>query len=583
MKFTKIGLLAILILIFSNFINAQLITTLLYSEQATYGEWVETNVPFSSSAVVRIGGIGISGSEIQGFGGKIRFRIPSPKMQPNSLHCYKSQGHCFKPDRLWGGIYDVSIQETPNTVLRHSSITILGGDAIPTDPVLVNKYELNILRCDGGSGVADLLGNTSITKPLREFQLRGKGPCGCKLYEVGVDLEKSESGKTIGQFLHDLKPKFGFSKLTSSIDLQVTRVLAYHGVYSFGPDRDPEVIEGIDSANLLPKPSNNPLPNAVLAILDSGVEEKSGIFDQPSAIRLTQASLPDDRSATGTETSTDAVLANPDPDPKGTPYYGGHGTPIAWLASQGRNPNQGSMLHIRSEPVCDKYGHCKDSKIIRGICDAVKYRDSLPDPLNVPLVINMSLFSPTPSKALRTVLQYALSTTKKTVVVAAAGNATTETRESLLNKPNLLGLQGMYPAGYAASIVLNPNREAISGFTTPLTLIFGVGSMNGNEPVETSIPGAHVKFAVQGRSLKSYDPYAKSLAYSGTSFATALTSAAFLRLITGYSDGNDVSRSIDANSLYGCLNRPANPSFTRNGLRSSLVGLGRLDLREPCG
>jgi hypothetical protein len=581
--------------------------------QFAYDEWVETNVirENSISSQVSITDVHMTDPpliEIDQNSAMLKFRIRTPGSSGGKNRSSSA--------RFWGGIYPILIKSS-NSSNFESRVMIYGSD---TSSIEGSKFESLIISiCQTGAVLAedvlkrDILSSlphpwnslTSNTVNIKRLGLgiKGFGSCGCSIYEVNLfkfDQKTYGLGKLVKDVRTGLKPLENQAEIT--VDPQVIRVIAPHGIYAFGPDTaeykknvDP-IIDSSELPNLLPEDTfKSPSRDTVLAVLDSGMAVLPKI--EPSTT-LSQSKIDDDGSFNPTGTLRDSVPVTRNSERDELNHRlpsGGHGTPIAWLAAQGRVGR--GKLFVRAEPVCDKDGHCPETKIIQGLCDALAFKDAREKDLKtkVPLVINMSLFSPTPTLVLKNVLTTIIKQSPGGVLIAAAaGNATPEARRTLLAYNELLGIQGMYPAGYASTaevVPTNPVRARavkiptnLEPFSSRLQQIFGVGSLycarsdcRGDvlQVAETSIPGSHVNFAVPGRWLQSYDPDSKLQVYSGTSFATALTSGAFVRLMMG--------TDLTADRIDTCLRTLSPDAFTvPPGITSTdkLIGRGSLNFRK---
>jgi subtilisin len=155
----------------------------------------------------------------------------------------------------------------------------------------------------------------------------------------------------------------------------------------------------------------------------------------------------------------------------------GHGTGVASLAGARNGIPAGTGVApgalIDSIRVCDRYGRCRASDVIQGVCYAIKQHDPKK------LIINMSLGGTNQSETLDDILRYAIS--QGALVVAAGGND---------------GLRGNMPNFPAAS----PKIAQNDGLVTVAALEF-VGGTWKHAGFSTS--GAYIDIAAPGTALKA--------------------------------------------------------------------------------
>jgi hypothetical protein len=587
---------------------------ILKSHQAVYGEWVSTGLDYSTSSQFKVtfgdsasGLLAETGVDSQN---KLKFRIPAPE----------KMNHQFDDHRLWGGIYKVSVgvRSRSGSSSYESRMVIYSNDVSSDESV---KEALIVSICNTSAQQKSwsarevrswLPADVQVASQIQPVSTVGKGACGCSMFNVILPDQSARGNHGLGEIIeavrlsertkHDLA-----DRASMTVDPQVTRFLAPHGIYAFGrhsnANPDNPSIGTSKIQNLLPNATGkSSVRSAVLAVLDSGVTPIPALQrSMAGQVELSQSFLSEDGKPVTEGHPRDRI-----PSTRASEFddhghllpSGGHGTPIAWLAAQGMV--KGKTLFVRSEPVCDKNGHCPETKIIQGLCDALAFKDAKEHKLKtkVPLVINMSLFSPTPTLILRNVLNTVIQNSPGGVLIAAAaGNVTEAARATLLAHPDLVGIQGMYPAGYASTALVVPHDSARTrevdipetwkSLSSPLSQVFGVGSLFCQTPdemackpnslmmAESSISGSHVSFAVTGQWLESYDSAGHLGSYSGTSFATALTSGAFVRLMMG--------TDLTADQVDTCLRNPSNPAYTAlagSALPSILVGHGWLNFRK---
>jgi Subtilase family len=439
---------------------------------------------------------------------------------------------------ILGGRYTMSLES--GGVSKTFNLEIYGVDIAEDKAggVKNREFELNFVYCkESKLEVVENLVNSQIRKslPKRESFSRftvkiikinrldgNKFPCNCTLYTAKVASNDTENFTKILKALRNRE-----NSPIREVSPNIIRLSASHSVYQLGPDgKSPFLITTPDFAKIatddiyLDSLESN--KTARLVVLDSGITTSFAIFGKKSITLSPKGSV---------DTFNSSI-----------PIPTGHGTPIAYIATQ-KLPD--TKVKIFSERVCPDDGHCPENLIIPALCRqynlAKKGTNGVSELSNT--VVNMSLFSPSPSQILESTIK--MITDEGMYVTAAAGNAPLEITKNLgIDKSPLMGMEGMYPAGITKSPWAAP-------FTAKkfITRLFGVAAIDKTAPVplaptETSIPGFHENIRACGRWIKGKNPKGQDMAYSGTSFATAVVSQHLLADIV-----NGVTPNLDPNAL----------------------------------
>jgi subtilisin len=180
----------------------------------------------------------------------------------------------------------------------------------------------------------------------------------------------------------------------------------------------------------------------------------------------------------------------------------GHGTPVAVLAA-GTTSGVAPEAQVLPVRVCDSDGTCYTSDVLLGVCHSLATSERRREGMGN-LVVNLSLGGETPIESIRAAMEFALQ--NGTLIAAAGGNQ----REQ--------GSPRHYPAAYdmngvlAAAALEASTLDELEGDWKPAS--FGT---RGNY-LDIAAPGVDL---TSGNSSGGY-----STGYSGTSFATGLTSGA---------------------------------------------------------
>jgi subtilisin len=225
----------------------------------------------------------------------------------------------------------------------------------------------------------------------------------------------------------------------------------------------------------------------------------------------------------------------------------GHGTPIAVLAA-GTTSGVAPKAQVLPVRVCDSNGLCYTSDVLLGICHSLATAERRSEGLGN-LVLNLSLGGETPIESIRAALESALR--NGTLIAAAGGNQ----REQ--------GSPRHYPAAYdldglvaVAALQASTLDELESDW----------------KPASFSTRGDYLDIAAPGVDLTSGDSSGGySSGYSGTSYATGLTSGA----LAVWREANPSSSPAEIQSGLESAARPL--EYPENE-----VGAGMLDLsNEP--
>lgn len=236
-----------------------------------------------------------------------------------------------------------------------------------------------------------------------------------------------------------------------------------------------------------------------IAVLDTGVsphDSLAGRFDWNRSASFTGDDIQNN------------VTDHLDPQNAQDPGYG-HGTGVATLAA-GRALPDGTEIGIApgatfmSVRICDRYGRCRASDVIQGLCHTLHVANPRK------LVINMSLGGDNESVAVNDVVRSAIA--QGALVVAAGGND---------------GLRGN-PAHFPAAA---PKTALNDGLVTVAALQFLNGSWQ-HAPFSTS--GGYIDIAAPGSALRTGcdicgggEPMRSGYtARDGTSFAAPLVAGA---------------------------------------------------------
>jgi Subtilase family len=434
---------------------------------------------------------------ISGAYSKVLFTLKPSSTTPNTLEIPKKFSYGAKELPILGGKYKIVFAGDTEPI----DLQFFGKDTGPKSAQGIETDEFNILVCPKGKvlnieTIRKVLKDEGINDNSLQFiqskSLEGEvAPCDCTFYTLKTGNKEADKFPQYIKALSNLRStEFPYVLVSPNI----VRFLAPHAVYGLGPDtadydsKDYVIADSLPSTKIYDKKLN-------LVVIDSGVVNSSNFKSKMIKINAVD----------------------------NLNKIGGHGTPIAYIASD-NNP----YLNLYSEQVCDSEGHCPESNVIPAICRYAK------GSFSEKTVINMSMFSASPSKILDAVMK---SMSKKQIYfTAAAGNADNSSanplgmqiKKALANKQPLFGLEGMYPAG-----VQEKN-------------IFGIESLDSKGAiVDTSLPGPHIKAAACGRWLSSVDPIGAThngvnkdatgkilKPYSGTSFATAVASGKLLSFLS---------------------------------------------------
>jgi hypothetical protein len=496
---------------------------------------------------MRLNGYGVMNLNWFEYKGKIGVEIPSSNSQGDPIlgGKYRILMQIDTPEGVEFGNYETKEFEIYTLDFGH---TVVGGNS-QGDKII---FDFNVIDCEKFSQkhkiIEFLLKKMSMRSrgmnedtnrnidftPKIPYKLPGNSniaPCGCEFYTISVIFSRknvsakfSALTKFFKEFSANPIGKVSYREGRQVfISPNVERWLGGHGVYYLGPD----------SASY----KGTPPAISPTALLKDWKSNSSGI--RAKKVRLVVF----DSGVSQIPTYLPKVIGDKTDDfllKTGLVNIGkGHGTPIAYIASQGVGNGK---LEIYSEKVCDSEGHCPESKIIPALCHQLD--DAIKSGMTGKTVFNMSLFSASASQNLERVIE--VVTQNDIHIVAAAGNAGSG-HGGAKQAYELFGVDGMLPAG--ARKPGETINDHIFKFVRGQTNTWGVASIDQSSGgfAESSIHGNHENLVACGRWLQSVDPNGHKSGdkgkngtgeefeyppYSGTSFATAVVSGKLLSLLS---------------------------------------------------